>query len=101
MNGVIRLAAASLAVGLLASGCAGTRARRVPDVTGERLDVAEELLDGAGVRYEAVGGGVFGVIVRSRWIVCRQLPRAGATASSVRLVVARSCEPDWEEEDEE
>ena len=72
------------------AGC-GREAHRVPDVTGERLDVAQERLEAAGLGYETIGGGRLGVIVRSRWVVCEQEPKAGAVVETVRLVVARSC----------
>ena len=82
------------AVGLLllagASACGG-HATAVPDVTGERLDAAEDALDAAGLRYRTVGGGTFGIVIRSRWIVCRQSPAPKRVARSVTLFVARSC----------
>jgi hypothetical protein len=80
----------ALLVAVLAGACGG-EANRVPDVEGERLDVAQEVLDDAGVGYEVIGGGVLGVIVRSNWEVCRQHPDAGVEAETVDLVVARSC----------
>jgi hypothetical protein len=75
---------------LLATGCGG-EAKRAPDVTGERLDVAQETLDDAGLEYEVIGGGALGVVVRSNWYVCEQHPRPGGRAKSVELIVARSC----------
>ena len=89
--------AATVALGLLLAGaaCGSTRARPVPDVTGEQLGSAEDTLDAAGLRYKAVGGGTFGIVVRSRWTVCRQSPAPKTRAKSVTLFVARSCdEPD-------
>jgi PASTA domain len=82
--------AAAILVALLAGGCGG-EANRVPDVEGKRLDVAQEVLDDAGLGYEVIGGGVFGVVVRSNWEVCEQRPGAGRRAKSVDLIVARSC----------
>jgi beta-lactam-binding protein with PASTA domain len=46
-------------IGLLAlvvavAGC-GREPHRVPDVTGERLDVAQERLEAAGLAYETIG----------------------------------------------
>ena len=76
---------------LLLTACGSTAPKVVPAVTGERLDVAEGALDRAGLRYETVGGGALGVVVRSHWLVCRQTPAAGASARSLTLFVARSC----------
>ena len=68
----------------------GQRAVRVvPDVTGDRLDVAESKLDRLRIRYEEIGGGTFGVVVASNWIVCDQAPRDGSRARSVKLIVDR------------
>ena len=68
------------------AGCCGGEANRVPDVEGERLDVAQELLDDAGLGYEVIGGGALGVIVRRNWQVCEQRPRAGRTSSGATQV---------------
>jgi beta-lactam-binding protein with PASTA domain len=76
------------------AGCGGDdEPEAVPDVRGERLDVAEERLDAAGLGYEEIGGGTFGIVVRSRWHVCDQEPKPGRTATEVRLIVARHCPP--------
>ena len=69
------------------------RPATVPEVTGERLDVAENTLDAAGLHYHAVGGGAFGIILPSRWTVCREIPGPGALATEVTLVVEHSCPP--------
>jgi hypothetical protein len=62
----------------------------VPDVTGERLDVAKLHLRDAGLRARVVGGGLFGVIDDTAWRVCRQEPAAGTeTSGRVRLIVDR------------
>jgi hypothetical protein len=37
---------------------------------GQRLDVAEDQLDNAGVTYHTIGGGMFGIVVKSDWGVC-------------------------------
>ncbi len=79
---------------VLAAGCGGTaEPKRVPDVRGERLDIAEARLDARGLGWEEVGGGTFGVVVRSNWYVREQLPKPGRKASTVRLVVER-CDDD-------
>jgi len=93
---MLRLAALGLAAAALllgATACGSTRPASVPDVTGERLDVAEDALDAAGLHHHAVGSGAFGIILPSRWTVCSQIPRPGAQATEVTLVVERSCPP--------
>ena len=82
------LALVSLAVCL--AGCGG-EPHDVPNVAGDRLDVAADRLEDEGLEYEILGGGTFGVVVKSHWYVCEQRPVAGSRASSVELVVARSC----------
>ncbi len=81
---------ATLFLVLFAGGC-GDEANRAPDVEGKRLDVAQEALDDAGLRYEVIGGGDLGVLVPRNWQVCEQRPRPGRRAKSVELVVGRSC----------
>ena len=83
------------AIVLVLSGCAlDARPQAVPDLRGERLDVAERRLEDVGLEYERVGGGAFGIIVRSNWRVCEQEPAPGLRAERVRLVVARECVPE-------
>jgi beta-lactam-binding protein with PASTA domain len=89
----VKLYIAAAAVLLPLAGCGSTEPRSVPDVRYERLDVAEERLDRLGLGYEEIGGGAFGVVVRSEWTVCRQEPAPGKEASTVRLIVDRSCPP--------
>jgi hypothetical protein len=57
---------------LALAGCGSNEPQVVPDVRHERLDVAEERLDSLGLGYEEIGGGTFGIVVRSEWEVCRQ-----------------------------
>jgi hypothetical protein len=79
-----------IAVVALAAGCGATaQPKRVPNVRYERLDVAEARLDARGLGWEEIGGGTFGVIVRSNWYVREQIPKPGAKATTVRLVVER------------
>jgi beta-lactam-binding protein with PASTA domain len=79
---------------VVAAGCGSERRRQVvPDVRGERLDVAERQLDATGLEFDRLGGGAFGILVRSHWFVCSQQPHAGKLASKVTLVVDRSCPP--------
>jgi hypothetical protein len=74
----------------LLAGCGETaEPRRVPNVRYERLDVAEARLDARGIGWEEIGGGTFGVIVRSNWYVSEQIPKPGAKATTVKLVVER------------
>ena len=73
---------------------APTRASAVtlPDVVGQRLDVAELHLDDLHIRYREVGGGTFGIVVASNWTVCEQEPAAGASnPGRVNLIVDREC----------
>jgi beta-lactam-binding protein with PASTA domain len=79
---------------LVLAGCGSPEPQVVPDVRHERLDVAEERLDRLGLGYEEIGGGTFGIVVRSEWQVCRQEPAPGRKASKVRLIVDRYCEPE-------
>lgn len=79
-----------LAVAVLASGC-GREERRVPNVTGQRLAVAQQRLEAVGLGYDTIGGGTFGVVVRSHWFVCEQDPNPGAVAETVKLIVERTC----------
>ncbi|MDP2013152.1 MAG: PASTA domain-containing protein, partial [Actinomycetota bacterium] len=79
---------------LLVAACSSSTAAFMPNVQGQRLDLAYSDLAAAGVDKEAieiVGGGTFGVIDESNWTVCQQAPSAGEALASVRLVVDRSC----------
>lgn len=49
----------------------------VPDVVGERLDVAHDRLERAGFMVKEEDGGLFGTIVDSNWEVVEQDPEAG------------------------
>jgi hypothetical protein len=64
----------------------------VPDLIGLRLDIAESELEDLGIPYEEVGGGTFGVLNRSNWVVCETRPEPGERAEGVvKLIVDRSC----------
>lgn len=83
------LVCAVVAVALV--GCAADEST-VPNVVGERLDLAQSHVEDAGLEYEEIGGGTFGVIDASGWVVCSQEPAPGAsTEGVVKLVVDRSC----------
>jgi hypothetical protein len=85
--------ATSAALVLACTACGEARSRPVPNVAGLRLDIAEDTLDAKDFRYRTVGGGAFGIVVRSHWIVCKQHPIARTVSTSVTLYVARSCPP--------
>lgn len=87
-----RILALGTAVTLAIAGCGGEETP-VPDVVGERLDVAMVEVEDAGYTPEEVGGGAFGILDESNWVVCETRPAAGATdADTVRLIVERSCD---------
>lgn len=89
----VRLGAACAVLVLLA-GCGSAHRVVMPDVRGKKLDVAERDIKDAGIdaKVSVDGGGLFGVIVKSNWTVCRQSPAAGRSATGApRLTVARSC----------
>jgi beta-lactam-binding protein with PASTA domain len=85
------LPAVVVASAFAAAACGHTEPRRVPNVTGLQLDAAEARLDARGLDSSVEGGGTFGVIVRSHWQVCEQVPRPGRKATEVTLVVERAC----------
>jgi hypothetical protein len=65
----------------------------VPNVVGERLDVAKINVAEAGYTPNVLGGGVFGVVVDANWTVCEQRPAPGtASADEIQLIVDRACE---------
>lgn len=74
------------------SGSSGSSGHAVPRLAGDRLDVAEDKLSQVGLRYKEIGGGTFGIVVKSNWIVCHTEPAAGVhTSGRVRLIVDRGC----------
>ena len=97
------LAVLAIAAAACLAGCGNAQPRSVPDVTGQRLNVAEDRLDAFGLHYRTSGGGAFGIVIRSNWTVCRQRPAPRRRATSVLLSVAQSCSiPDvrWESLDD-
>lgn len=59
------------------------------DLENKPLNQVEDELDGDGIGYHAVGGGTFGIILKSDWGVCDTKPAGGATVSGpVQLIVA-------------
>jgi beta-lactam-binding protein with PASTA domain len=81
----------SLLLVVAAAACGSAEPKLVPGVTGLDLRTAEARLDARGIDHAVSGGGTFGVLLRSRWQVCEQIPAGGAMASEVALVVERSC----------
>jgi hypothetical protein len=65
------------------------RARRVPgNLVGRPLNAAETELDRKGIGFATVGGGLFGIVVKSDWGVCDTIPHGGAAVRGpVKLVV--------------
>jgi beta-lactam-binding protein with PASTA domain len=90
---VRRLAIGLLTLAVAIGGCGGGKTKRaVPDVVGQRLDVAKSTVKDAGYEFEVIGGGTFGVVVEANWTVCQQTPSAGSTgADKVKLIVDRQC----------
>ena len=82
------------------AGCGAENVMKMPDVTGQRLDVALSDIEKVGFEddVEVLGGGLFGVIDESNWEVCAQSPAAGAPVDGPRLTVDRSCDDDNSDE---
>jgi flagellar biosynthesis GTPase FlhF len=67
----------------------------VPNVDNVALPRAEQEVTSKGLTVKIVGGGLFGVVIKSDWTVCSTKPPPGASVQSgarVELVVERSCE---------
>jgi hypothetical protein len=60
---------------------------RVPNVIGFRMDRATRTLQDARLRVNEECSGLFGCIVKSRWWVCAQSPRAGRYVRPFSVVV--------------
>jgi hypothetical protein len=88
-----------IALVALLAGCGKTvEPKKVPNLRGERLDFAEARLEARGLEWEEVGGGTFGVIVRSHWYVRDQIPAPGKKAAKVRLFVEHNDDDDdWDD----
>ena len=64
----------------------------VPDLVGERLDIAKRQLAARGFEADVGGGGILGVVRDRNWRVTEQRPAAGTYLeqdSSVRLTVEK------------
>jgi PASTA domain len=65
----------------------------VPTLVGQRLDIALDRLQSAGLKGDVQGGGLFGVLDESGWKVVGQDPSPGARlgqGDTVRLDVDRA-----------
>ena len=93
-RGLLATAGAALLFGLAACGSGDPAV--MPDVVGQQLDLAKSDIDRAGYSkdVEIIGGGLFGVLDDSNWVVCEQEPAAGEPIADPRLVVDRECAPD-------
>lgn len=88
---LLRAWLASALVVLMAS-CGGEAEEPVPDVVGMKLDAARDDVEDAGFTVEVLGGGTFGAVNESAWVVCEQEPAGGAAgAAEVELTVDRNC----------
>jgi beta-lactam-binding protein with PASTA domain len=66
----------------------------VPKLHCKRLDTAENLVASKGLKPVERGGGTFGVVIKSAWVVSTQTPKAGTKVSrgtKVYLYASRSC----------
>ena len=52
-----------------------------------RMDQATRTLHARGLRVNEECSGVFGCIVKSKWWICRQSPRAGVRVARLSVVV--------------
>lgn len=90
----VRRVLVPLLLTLALAGCDSKSSSTMPDVVGQKLDVALSHIERAGITEdpEVLGGGVFGVVDKSSWQVCEQLPAAGQSVDTKpRLTVDRSC----------
>jgi hypothetical protein len=65
----------------------------VPALVGQRLDVALDRLEAAGLKGDVRGGGLFGVLDENQWQVVDQDPSAGGRlhqGDTVRLDIERA-----------
>jgi hypothetical protein len=70
-----------------AAGAVAHAARKAPNVRCYRLDRAKDKLRAAGYRVRVRGGGLFGVVVESNWVVVSQ----AQSGSTVTVYVDRGC----------
>lgn len=74
---------------------ASAAAKTMPNVTGQKLDKAENAIVTAGCdpdKVKEIGGGKLGIVIKSNWTVCSQVPAAGEPLPATpQLTVKRSC----------
>lgn len=66
----------------------------MPAIVGQKLDLATANLEALGVQSSDIkidGGGTLGVVNRSAWTVCTQVPAPGEPIANVQLGVDRTC----------
>ena len=87
--GALVLVAGGVAGAHERSAAAGSATARVvvPDVVGLRMDRATRALHQRGLRVNEECTGLFGCIVKARWWICSQSPRAGTRVVKYRVVV--------------
>ena len=88
--GAVAAVAVALGLALAAPQPAGTAREAtvvVPRVIGYRLDRATRTLRQRGLRVNEECGGLFGCVVKARWWVCFQTPRAGRRVQKYSVVV--------------
>ena len=89
---VVRHATETVTVAAQTTGGTVIVTTAVPDVVGQRLDVAKDRLHRAGFDPDVDGGGLFGILKDSNWEVVTQDPGPGVTlerGSSVRIHVEK------------
>jgi len=101
------LAAAGALLLFALTGCGSGEPATMPDVVGLQLATAKSDIERAGYGgdVDIIGGGLFGVVDDSNWVVCEQKPAPGKSVANPRLIVERECasagEPSTEPEPDE
>ena len=78
--------------GIVTNGGTVITKTAVPDLVGQRLDVARQRLERAGFDADVEGGGILGVIVAGNWEVVSQDPQPGRDleqGSTVHVQISR------------
>ena len=84
---VVALLACSVSQAQLSTSNVRTAKVVVPNVVGLRMDQATRTLRARGLRVNEECSGIFGCIVKSRWWVCAQSPRAGRAVPKYSVIV--------------
>lgn len=87
--------AGAVAAVFAVAGCGDARPlpashRSVPDVVGENLEDAEELLEERGFQVQAVSVDGDPILVESFWTICDQSPAGGGRGRTVELYAAHN-----------